>query len=112
MDAQAFAEEWLSAWNGHDLNRILSHYSPEIVFLSPIAQQRVGNGRVTGIPALRSYWAQALAAQPDLKFELAEVLVGHECLTIVYRNHRGTRVAETFEFGPDGKVIRSSACYG
>lgn len=112
MDAQAFAEEWLCAWNAHDLDRILSHYSPEIVFLSPIAQKRIGNGRLAGISALRSYWAQGLASQPDLKFELVEVLVGHECLTIRYRNHRGQPVAETFEFGPDGKAVRSFACYG
>jgi hypothetical protein len=110
-DPHAFAEDWVSAWNSHDLDRILSHYSPEIVFLSPIAQQRTGNGRVVGLPALRSYWAQGLAAQPDLRFEILEVLLGHECLTIRYRNHRGRSVAETFEFGTKGDVVRSFACY-
>jgi hypothetical protein len=52
-----------------------------------------------------------LAQQGDLKFELFDVLIGHACLTILYRNHRGQRAAETFEFGPDGKVVRSCACY-
>ena len=110
-DPHTFAEDWVSAWNSHDLDRILSHYSPEIVFLSPIAQQRTGNGRVVGIPTLRSYWAQGLAAQPDLRFEILEVLMGYECLTIRYRNHQGRSVAETFEFGTKGDVVRSSACY-
>src|SRR5215475_13514130 len=64
------------------------------------------------ISALRSYWGQALAARPDLKFELLDVLVGHECLTVLYRNHRGQHAAETFEFGADGKIVRSFACYG
>jgi hypothetical protein len=52
-----------------------------------------------------------LKAQPDLAFELIEVLEGHGSLTILYRNHRGQRVAETFEFGPDDKVVRGFACY-
>lgn len=110
-EARAFAAEWIEAWNSHDLERILAHYAADIVFLSPVAHKRVGNGRVTGTAALRSYWAQGLAAQPDLAFELIDVLVGYECLTILYRNHRGQTAAETFEFGGDGKVVRSFACY-
>jgi len=110
-EARAFADEWIAAWNRHDLDRVLSHYAPDIAFLSPIAQKVVGNGRVVGIAALRSYWGKALAGQPQLKFELLKVLMGHLCLTILYLNHRNQQVAETFEFGSDGKVVRSFACY-
>ena len=102
-DARAFAEDWIAAWNAHDLDRILAHYAPDVTFLSPLAQKRVGNGRVEGLAALRSYWSGALAAQP--------VLTGHACLTVLYRNHRGQSAAETFEFRSDGKVVRSFACY-
>lgn len=111
IDPGAFAEEWIAAWNAHDLDRILSHYAPDVVFLSPIAQKRVGNGRVTGITALRDYWRRGLDAEPNLAFELVDVLVGHDCLTINYRNHRKQRAAETFEFATDGTVVRSYACY-
>jgi ketosteroid isomerase-like protein len=111
-DARAFAAEWIAAWNSHDLDRVLSHYAADIVFLSPFARELVGNGRVCGLPALRAYWAKGLAARRDLKFELIDVRVGHDCLTILYRNHRGQQAAETCEFGVDGKVIRSFACYG
>ena len=45
-EAQAFADEWIAAWNSHDLDRVLSHYAPEVVLLSPIAQKLVGTGRV------------------------------------------------------------------
>ena len=110
-EAQAFAHEWIAAWNNHDLDRVLSHYAPEIVFRSPIAQKLVCNGRVVGIPALRSYWEKALASLPELKFELLKVLVGHTCLTILYMNHRNQQAVETFEFASDGKVVRSFACY-
>ena len=110
-DPQHFAEEWVAAWNSHDLDRILSHYAADIVFLSPLAQRRLGDGRVEGQDVLRTYWRAGLDAQPGLRFELENVLVGHHCLTILYRNHRGEAAAETFEFGADGKVVRSFACY-
>ncbi len=109
--ANAFAQEWIAAWNAHDADRVLSHYASDVVFLSPIAQARVGNGRVEGIEALENYWRPALTAMPDLKFELKHVLIGHDCLTILYRNHRQQLVAETVEFGPSGKVVKSCACY-
>jgi ketosteroid isomerase-like protein len=111
MNARIFAEEWIAAWNALDIERVLSHYARDVAFLSPLAQQRVGNGRVVGIDALRAYWQGALAARPDLKFDLIDVLAGHESLTILYRNHRGQTAAETFEFDTDDKVIRSYACY-
>jgi hypothetical protein len=111
VDARAFADEWIAAWNSHDLERILSHYAPDIVLLSPFAQKLTGNGRIEGMAALRIYWGQALANQPNLHFDFAGVRVGHECLTILYRNHRSQQAAETFEFGAEGTVVRSFACY-
>jgi ketosteroid isomerase-like protein len=111
-EARAFAHEWVAAWNSHDVSRILSHYAPEIVLLSPVAEMVLGDGRVVGLSALRSYWEQALSRQPTLKFEFVDVRLGHQALTILYRNHRGQQVAETLEFGVDGKAVRSFACYG
>ena len=110
-EAEAFAADWIAAWNAHDLERILGHYAPEIVFHSPLAAKRVGNGHVIGLEALRRYWQGGLEAQPNLRFEFARVLLGHDALTIQYRNHRGQEVAETCEFGPSGKVVRAYACY-
>ncbi len=110
-EARAFADEWLDAWNGHDLERVLALYAADVVFMSPVAERRVGNGRVEGIERLRRYWGAALEAEPGLKFELTAVLGGFRCLTIVYRNHRGQSVAETLEFREDGKAIRGFACY-
>ena len=71
-DREAFAREWIEAWNAHDLERILSHYAEDIVLTSPIAARRLGDprGTVRGKAALRDYFAQGLAARPDLRFAL------------------------------------------
>jgi hypothetical protein len=110
-DAHAFAREWVAAWNARDLDRILSHYAEDIVFLSPYAERITGSGRVDGLDALRRYWRTGLAANPDLHFTLDAALAGHNAVTVLYRNHRGQQVAETVEFGESGKVVRSFACY-
>jgi ketosteroid isomerase-like protein len=33
--AAQFAEEWIAAWNSHDLDRILSHYADDFEMASP-----------------------------------------------------------------------------
>lgn len=33
--AEKFAEEWITAWNNHDLQRILSHYEEDFEMSSP-----------------------------------------------------------------------------
>lgn len=110
-DATAFAQDWAAAWNSHDLDRILAHYAPDIVFRSRKAIPLTGAGEVRGLPALRAYWAAALDRQPDLRFELVSVFAGHEMVVIVYRNHAGVTAVETLRFGPDGLVVEAAASH-
>jgi ketosteroid isomerase-like protein len=42
--AHRFAGQWLQAWNSHDLEAVLSHFSDDVVFSSPTAAQ-LGAGR-------------------------------------------------------------------
>jgi hypothetical protein len=100
-----------AAWNDHDLDRVLSHYATDVVFLSPTAQRRLGNGRLEGRGDLGACWRAGLDEKPNFKLDLIDVLIGHRCLTILFRNHLGTAVAQTFEFRTDGKVSRSYACH-
>lgn len=111
VDYDNFAREWEAAWNSHDLDRILSHYSADICFRSRKAVGLVGTGEVTGVNALRDYWARALIKQPDLKFEVQHVFKGHMMMVITYLNHRGVRAAETLFFDESGQVTRASACH-
>ena len=113
MKPDEFAREWIEAWNAHDLERILSHYSREVVFTSPVAAQIVPESRgvIVGIDALRSYWATGLERIPDLHFDLVDVLHTVDGITILYRNQRDLLVAETVFFDADGLVARSFAAY-
>lgn len=111
MTDQAFAAEWEAAWNAHDLDRIMAHYSEDIEFRSRKAVALVGQGELRGKAALRDYWSAALARQPDLRFEVVDVFEGHEMIVITYRNHRGVLAAETLTFNADGLAFRAAACH-
>lgn len=111
VDYQRVARAWQEGWNSHDLDRILSHYSDDIVFRSSKALALVGTGEIRGRAALRAYWAAALAQQPDLAFAVEDVFEGHNMMVISYRNHRGVCAAETLYFGPDGRVTQAAACH-
>lgn len=65
-----FAREWIDAFNAADLDRIMSHYAPDVELVSPLyaAFSRGASDRVRGTAELRRYFAAALAAYPDLRF--------------------------------------------
>lgn len=110
--ALQFAQEWVNAWNAHDVERVLSHYAEAVEFQSPYVITLAGepSGCLTGKAALRSYWSGALAKLPGLHFVLEDVLIGVGSLTLYYQGHRG-RVAETFFFDASLKVMKATACY-
>ncbi|MFO0706342.1 MAG: nuclear transport factor 2 family protein [Nitrospira sp.] len=107
-----FAEEWVEAWNAHDLDRVLALYAEDFEMVSPLIVTIAGepSGRLKGKPAVRAYWEKGLRLLPDLHFELRSILVGVEGMTLTYRGHRGL-VAEVFQVGPDRQVTKVSAHY-
>ena len=114
QEAEAFATEWYDAWNAHDLERIMSHWSEDPVFTSPLAARLLGEHAATvhGAVALRSYWRKGLDANPDLRFEPRALLVGHHSLVLSYVNHHGQECAELIVFGADGRACQGMAHYG
>jgi ketosteroid isomerase-like protein len=112
--AEHFASDWIEAWNAHDLDRILAHYSEDFEMSSPVIVQiaKEPSGRLVGKARVRAYWAHALELLPDLKFELIATLVGVESIALHYRGAKGRLAAEVFFFGSDGKVKKAAAHYG
>lgn len=111
-DPMAFASEWCSAWNAHDLDRVLLPFSDDICFSSPVAARLVpaSGGTINGKAALRAYWAHGLAAIPDLHFEILQVFAGIDTLVIRYRNQRGAEGCEVLTFS-GGRVVRGHGTY-
>ena len=110
--ARRFAEEWIAAWNSHDLERILAHYEDDFEMSSPIITQVMGepSGTLRGKTAIGAYWSLALERNPQLHFELLHTLPGANSLAIIYNGLRGLS-AEIFHFGTSGKVVAAYAHY-
>jgi ketosteroid isomerase-like protein len=111
--AWKFAKDWVEAWNTHDLDRVLRHYTDDFEMSSPYIVQFAGepSGTLKGKERVQSYWQKALEKIPNLKFELDEVFVSANSVAIYYRAALGKRAVEVFFFNPDGKVYKAAAHY-
>jgi len=111
--AEEFAVEWIDAWNAHDLERVLSHYTDEFELSSPfiISQEHEPSGVLKGKNKIRAYWQSALARFPDLRFELIGIFSGAQSVAIYYKAVLGKTGMEVFIFDENRKVCRSVAHY-
>ena len=112
-DADHFADDWIAAWNAHDLDRILSHYRGDVRFASPFATVHAGapDGVVRGLPSLRRYFERALSAYPDLRFDLFAALPGVDSVALQYRSVGGRHAIEVMELDERRRVHRVAAHY-
>ncbi|MBI3649996.1 MAG: nuclear transport factor 2 family protein [Acidobacteria bacterium] len=113
VEARQFAQEWVAAWNAHDLEKILSHYTDDIELTTPFIVRAMNepSGRLQGKDQVREFWALGLSRLPDLHFELIEVLSSMESITIYYKAVLGKLSAEVFFLNEEGKAYRSVSHY-
>ncbi len=113
QQARSFADNWIKAWNSHDLDAIVEHYANDVEFTSPFIARLLNDpsGTVRGTEALRAYFQRGLETFPDLHFELRAVLSGVSSLTLLYRSVHNLLAAEVLEFNEHGQVTRVLAHY-
>ncbi len=107
------ANEWVAAWNAHDLDSIMGHYEDTVELISPVAAQllETPKGKVVGKVSMRAYFQRGLEAFPDLHFRLEDVFWGINSVVLLYTNQKGRRTAEFMELTANGKVTRVVANY-
>lgn len=112
-EANHFAREWIEAWNSHDLERVLSHYTGDFEMSSPFIVGFTGEplGTLQSKESVRAHWQIALERIPDLHFELIEVLTGVSSITIYHKAVLGKRATEVFFLNENGKVFKALAHY-
>lgn len=111
--ALQFADEWVSAWNAHDLESVLTHYTEDFEMSSPVMLQMglSATGTLKGKDMVRDYWQQAMKKYPDLHFGLIEVLSCVDTVIIYYTSIAGKKAAELFFFNEERKVYRAMGHY-
>ncbi|MCF0051961.1 nuclear transport factor 2 family protein [Dyadobacter sp. LJ53] len=113
ITARSFAEEWIGAWNSHDLASVMQHYAADIEFYSPFIKRLEMNdeGFIHGRDVLETYFAKALAVYPDLHFELHETLTGANSVVLYYTSVNNKKAAELMQFDAFGKINLVKAHY-
>src|SRR5881296_4785341 len=108
FDFTSHAQEWIAAWNAHDLERILAHYSEDVELTSPFVAKLTGRseGVVRGKAALRDYFARGLQAFPTLRFDFIRLYPGVQSCVLEYHSVNGLRSVELMEFDARCKVRR------
>ena len=116
IDPDVFASTWIDEWNRRDIDALVSHYTPDARFVSPVAAKRTGSSVVIGREALVAYWSGARQYRKFVfTFESFVWDPVRMMLVIVYRRQvedRNDRAVESFHFNPDGLVRAGEAMYG
>jgi hypothetical protein len=113
IDPQQLAEEWIAAWNAHDLDRVLAHYRDDIELTTPMIRLALGieTGTLRGKTAVREYWATGLQRFPELAFELIAATASIDSIAIVYRAVLGLTAVEVLFFDDTDMVERAVVHY-
>ncbi len=111
--AERFAHEWIEAWNAHDLDAVLTHYTDDFEMSSPFitAFRPESGGTLRGKEAVRAYWSAALEKYSDLHFVLEDIFVGADSIALTYTSVLDKKAVEVFFFDENGKVFKAVAHY-
>jgi hypothetical protein len=106
VDLDAFAKDWIDAFNARDMDRILSHYTDDVRLYSPRVKATLGGDAscVEGKEALRHYFTTGLAHSPELRFTLDRVYPGEGSVVLRIRANEGREGSEMMVFAGNGLV--------
>jgi ketosteroid isomerase-like protein len=106
------AHQWFSAFNAHDLERLLAlyaddaqHYSPKLKIRQPETE-----GLITGKDALRRWWQDSFDRLPSLKYEPQKFIADDSSVFMEYSRYvdgeKPMTVGEVLEI-KDGLIVAS-----
>jgi hypothetical protein len=112
-DVQHLAEDWIDAWNAHDLDRIISHYAENVVFEASTVVDRWGreDGRLIGRAEVREQFRKGLELAPNAHFTLEGVFLAPSGYAVLYSRENGNRVIDRVILDDEGLAARVTAFY-
>lgn len=110
---QEFANNWLTAWNLKDVDKIVEFYSDEVVLVSPTVKEVTGrHGGITVIKSeLREMLSKVFQQIPELHYSLVAVAVGIDSLTIYFTSSLCDMVADVLKFDNGLRITKSYTYY-
>jgi len=117
MNNEAIAHAWIAAFNAYDVDALVAlyaddatHTSPKIRSLHPDA-----GGKLIGKAALSTWWREANARLPGLRYDHTAVTANEDRVFVEYIRHAPNQevmpVAEVFDVR-NGKIVASRVYHG
>jgi len=117
--AKKHIRKWINAWNDHDLKKILSLYSEDILFSSPKVKSVIPDRQsatITSKRELEEYFSHGLKKFPNLHFTPLDYFLKDGKVTLEYLGTPDNKiqwsVMEKFEFNTVGLIVKSNVYYG
>jgi ketosteroid isomerase-like protein len=111
-NAAEFAASWIETWNSHNLDRILAHYSDDVVFSSPLVRTIAGRTSIRGRLALQTYFSAVLREFPSLRFRLRAAYHGDQVVVVLCDSLNGVVASEKMKLNEKGQILRVWVYYG
>jgi ketosteroid isomerase-like protein len=113
VNIETTVNDWVDAWNKHDLERILSHYAEDVEFKAPtvVARWKRADGVLRGKKELREHFRKGLELDPNLHFELEGFFISPDGYAILYRRNNGNRVIDSVQLDSTGHAMKVTAYY-
>jgi len=111
------ARQWITAFNDHDLEKLLAlyddnaqHYSPKLKLHQPETK-----GLIIGKDAMRAWWRDAFERLPQLHYQLTKLTANEERVFMEYTRQvpgeDDIGVAEVLEI-QNGRIVASRVYHG
>ena len=116
-DNVRIARAWLDAFNAYDVDRLVALYAEDATHTSPKirALHPETGGKLVGRAKLASWWREANARLPGLRYEATAIIADDERVIIEYVRHAPDGapmpVAEAFDVR-SGKIVASRVYHG
>ncbi len=105
-EARPIAEDWINAWNAHDLDKIAAHYADDVVLTAATVVDRWNrpDGTLRGKAEVLEHFRKGLELAPDLHFYLEAVMGGPDGFAVVYEREDGRLVANAVSVDGAGRA--------
>jgi ketosteroid isomerase-like protein len=109
MDTQQItgaAKGWITAWNSGNLEKILDHYTDDVILYSAAARRRwkAADGKLIGKSAVENHFRKAFEEVPGMRLEFVKLLTGTEGVLVIYKRETGMLTADLVHFDKNGKI--------
>ncbi len=111
--ADEYARKWIEAWNNHDAESLVAHYTEDVHFYSPFVEKLTGDpsGLLVGRENLRLYFQKGMDAYPHTRFQLHKVGVGIRSIVLNYISVENTLASEVHVLNEDGEAYEVRCHY-